>query len=196
VGQIKGDDQMPSTDELQKRAQLRQLRKQQQQANVEQAHTEAVAQSAKSEQNEAAKKPTQPADKVTQKPAAPSADARAKTKAQQKAAAKRAAEAQADKDARRSPEPVDMEKFEAEAVPGSNLSLHQLNAIAEKLDREVRDEGKEVAAAAAKGAYETYVGRLAGKRSRHAHMRAQIQAGEQQIAARRAAEARQQAEAN
>lgn len=188
---------MPNTDDIARRAELRKARKEAQQSAVEKAQSEAATQAATSEQQAAEKVATAKAvvageaPKPVAKPIATPTQ-RAKTKQEAKAATKRAAEVQAERDIRKAPEPVDLRKLEAEALPGSNLSLHQLNAIAEKADRELRDEGKEIAEAAAKGAYSTYIGKVEGRRNRHAKLRAQMEAGNAARAAAAAAKQEQQ----
>lgn len=177
---------MPSTNDLKARADARALRKAQRDGNVEKAHQEAVALSNVSEAQAAAKTPADPANAIP-----PTQTPRGQVKRQQTRAAKtaverRAAEQQAQADAERTPEPVDV-VVEAERWDGvGNPPLHLLNAAAAQHDTAVRDEGKAVASAAAKGAYEAYVGRIAPTRNRHARMRAQIAAGEASIASRKA----------
>ena len=184
---------MPSTDDIRKRQEARQLRKLAQQGHVEQAQTEAQAQSATSEANEAAKAPHDPSN-VGQGNAAAQAQAqrtvakstRKETVQAKKAQAQRTAEVQAKRDSERSPAVVDVEK-ELERWNGlGSPPLHLLNAVAQKLDTETRDEGKDIASAAAKGAYDTFLGKRSQKRDRHARMRAQIAAGEAEIARREA----------
>ncbi len=178
---------MPSTDDLKARADARALRKAQRDGNVEKMHSEAVALANKSEEQAAAKTPDAPAN--TTPPAQPPLKGAAKatqTRAAQTAKGRRQAEVQAQKDAERAPEPVNIEAAVERWDGMGNPPLHILNAAAERADATLRDEGKAVAAAAAKGAYETYVGRIAPSRNRHARMRAQAAAGEAIIAARKA----------
>ncbi len=172
---------MPTTDQLNLRADARAARKAAREGNVERAQAEAVAQAKLSEEQEASKPsndPTNvnPAPKPAKKPAA--------TRAQQTAAERRKAEIIAQRDAERSPKPVNVEEGIERWNGMGNPPLHLLNAASESIDRETRDEGKRVAAAAGKGAYEAYVGVAPGGRNRHARMRAQIAAGEMAIAAR------------
>lgn len=194
---------MPSSEDLARRAQLRKERKENQQKAIEQAHDEAQRQATGTAEKgpepvvvtkAAAAAAETPAKAKEPQPIIPT-PAPQKTQVQRKAEKekakhdqKRATELQAAKDSARSPEPLNIKKLEDESAPGTELSLHQLNAIAEKADRELRDEGKAVAEAAAKGAYGAFVQQVEGKRNRHARMRAQIAAGEAQLAAAKKAE--------
>lgn len=174
---------MPTSNDMQSRANARALRKAQRDASVERSQTEAVTLSAASEAQEG--------DKPVFKPAAvndaPVVKAKPKvSRAERTAVEKRRAEHQAQRDSEVSPEPVNIEEAVKRWDGTGNPPLHVLNAVAETLDKEVRDEGKVIAAAAAKGAYDVYLGRAVGKRSRHQNMRAQMAAGEAVIAAQRA----------
>lgn len=177
---------MPTTDDLKSRANARALRKANREGNVERAQTEAVVQATQSETQETAKPVVNPTNVNPTRTAPPVA--KKATRAQVAAVGKRKAEVQAQADSELSPEPVDIEEATQRWSGVGNPPLHLLNAVAEKIDAEVRDEGKSVAAAAAKGAYDSYIGKVVGKRNRHQHMRAQIAAGEASIAARREAE--------
>lgn len=177
---------MPSTDDLKARADARALRKAQRDGHVERAHAEAVTLSTTSEAQAAAKTPADPANAIPPTQTPRGVIKKMQSRAVQTAKGRREAEVQAQKDAERTPEPVDV-VAETERWNGmGNPPLHLLNAAAERHDAVVRDEGKAVAAAAAKGAYETYVGRIAPARNRHARVRAQIAAGEASIAAQKA----------
>lgn len=169
---------MPTTDDLKARANARALRKAARDGNVEAAQTEAVK-LAQLSQEQAAAKTTPDPDSINTPTQTPrGAVKQQNTRANLTKAGRKAAERQAQVDAERSPEPVNVEA-EADRWDGmGNPPLHLLNAAAERIDAEVRSEGKEVAAAAAKGAYEVYVGKIVGKRNRHARMRAQQAAGE------------------
>lgn len=168
---------MPTTDDLKARANARALRKAARDGNVEAAQTEAVKLAQVSEKQAAEKAPAEPAS-VNTAQAPRGVIKQQNTRANVTKAGRKAAERQAQVDAERAPEPVNVEA-EAERWNGmGNPPLHLLNAAAERIDAEVRNEGKEVAAAAAKGAYEVYVGKVVGKRNRHARMRAQQAAGE------------------
>ena len=186
---------MPSQEEMKKRQEARLLRKQRQEENIENSHTEAVKLAALSQEQAAAKNAAaaRTASEPPKKPAPQPTGTQRRAAAQQKRAREKAtAEARAEKDANLTPAEPDFAVLEAEMAEGASLSLHQLNIIAERQQREARDEGKDIAAAAAKGAYETYIGKVAGKRSRHAHMRAQQAAGEAKI---REQQARQEQQA-
>jgi hypothetical protein len=173
---------MPTTNDLKSRAEARALRKAARDGHVDQAHAEAVALSNVSEAQAAAKTPADPANAIPPKQEDKGVIKKMKSRATQTAIGRRAAEVQAQKDAERTPAPVDI-PTEVDRWNGmGNPPLHLLNAAAEQHDTTVRDEGKVVAAAAAKGAYETYVGRIAPSRNRHARMRAQMAAGEAIIA--------------
>lgn len=182
---------MPTVDELKQRQQARELRKAQRQTNVERAHVEAFQLSDVQAQNQVASdKAKAEADEVAQINAAkldrgivpapkPTVSARTTQTRKDKLIHAR----QADVDAQRMPEPTDAEAEFAKWDGFGQPPLHVLNAIAEQQDRATRDAAKDVANAAGKAAYETYVGKVGVGRNRHARMRTQIAAGEQQIAA-------------
>lgn len=164
---------MPNADDLKRRAQAREMRKANREKAVETAHAEAQQQVAKQQENQTARKPQAIATNETPKPA-PKRQSRTETVK----AEKKAHEAEARKDASNLPSGVDVES-ELEKWDGLGAPpLHVLNAIASKIDTSIRDEGKEIATAAGKAAYETYVGKLGGKRNRYGRMRAQVAAGE------------------
>lgn len=182
---------MPTSDDIRKRQDARRLRKEAQQGHVDRAHSEAVTQAEASAQNEAGKAPadpsnTGPGNAQTAVVAARASANTAKrgTRAEQKLAAKRQTEVQARRDGERSAPQVDVEAELNRWDGTGSPPLHLLNAVAIRHDAELRDEGKDIASAAARGAYETYLGKSAVKRDRHARMRAQIAAGEAQIASR------------
>lgn len=167
------DTLMPSNEDLQNRARARELRKENRQKAVEMAHAEAQQASETQSENQAARKTEPVASNLTPKPK-PKPVSRAETVRKEKAAH----EVQARKDIEAVPAQVDVdsefEKWDGRGAP----PLHVLNALANKTDSEIRDEGKEIATAAGKAAYEVYTGKLAGKRNRYSRMRAQIAAGE------------------
>lgn len=172
---------MPTSNDMQSRANARALRKARRDANVERSQTEAVNLSALSQEQE------KPVSRPAAVNDAPVVKAKPKvSRAERTAVEKRRAEHQAQRDSEASPEPVNIEEAVKRWDGTGNPPLHVLNAVAETLDKEVRDEGKVIAAAAAKGAYDVYLGRAVGKRSRHQNMRAQMAAGEAVIAAQRA----------
>lgn len=164
---------MPNADDLKRRAQARELRKANREKAVETAHAEAQQQVAKQQENQTARKPQATATNEAPKPVAKRPSRTEAVKAE-----KKAHEVEARKDATKLPSAVDvegeLEKWDGMGTP----PLHILNAIASKIDTSIRDEGKEIATAAGRAAYETYVGKLGGKRNRYGRMRAQIAAGE------------------
>ena len=180
---------MPNTDDLKARAQARELRKQKRAAAVEQAHAQDQGASAKQQANEAAREKAKAIEmeRLSAGKPAPAKPAKPK-RSDVTRAAKAQHEVEAAKDARRVPEPVDVnaefDKWSGQGTP----PLHVLNALASNIDAEARDAGKDIAQAAGKAAYETYVGKIAGGRNRHARMRAQIAAGEAKLAAQKTAE--------
>lgn len=189
---------MPTTEDLTRRAQLRKERKDAQQMAIEKAHAETQASATGVTPKEpevvvtkasagAAPTPAKAEEKAPIIPAPKPQKTQNQVRAEKekaKADQQRATELQAAKDASRTPVAVDFAQLENDSAPGTPLTLHQLNSIAERADRELRDEGKAVAEAAAKGAYGAYVQKVEGKRNRHSRMRAQIQAGNEALAAR------------
>jgi hypothetical protein len=177
---------MPNTDDLKARAAARELRKQKREAAVVAAHDQDVAGSAKQQENEVVREKAKAAelDRLSSGRPAPAKPAKPK-RADVTRAAKAAHERDAAVDARRVPDPVDVgaefEKWSGQGTP----PLHVLNALASSIDAEARDAGKDIAQAAGKAAYETYVGKIAGNRNRHARMRAQIAAGEAKLATKK-----------
>lgn len=175
---------MPSNDDLQNRQRARELRKAGRQTAIETAHAEAQTASETQQVNQEARRDDVVATNIAPKPAAAKAKVtRAATVRVEKAVHEEAAR----RDAELRPAEVDVDaefdKWDGRGAP----PLHVLNALAAKTDGEIRDEGREIASAAGKAAYEVYTGKLAGKRSRHSRMRAQIAAGQAQVDARKTA---------
>jgi hypothetical protein len=172
---------MPTAEDLKKRSEARALRRANQQSAIEKAHTEAADAAEKQQQNQKGRDATAELTNVAPKPKAKPTP-RAETVRKGKAAA----EVQARKDSELTPEEVNVEQ-EFERWDGRGAApLHVLNAIAKRIDGEVRDEGREIAAAAGKAAYEVYTGKLGGKRNRYGKMRAQIAAGQAKLDADKA----------
>lgn len=182
---------MPNTDDLKARAKARELRKQKRAAAVEQAHAQDQGASAKQQENQVMREKAQAAEleRLSAGRPAPAKPAKPK-RSDVTRAAKAEHEVEAAKDARRVPEPVDVDaefsKWNGQGTP----PLHVLNALASNIDAEARDAGKDIAQAAGKAAYETYVGKVSGGRNRHARMRAQIAAGEVKLSQQKANDAK------
>lgn len=87
-------------------------------------------------------------------PVAETLSARAANRRAKIAAQQAAAKAQADRDER-----VSVVDPEIKLVPGKQLSLHELNLMARRIDRANRDEAREAANAAGKAAFEVLSGR-------------------------------------
>lgn len=133
---------MANTEQTTKRSQARAKRA----ANRKAAETQA----AKDEQLK--KAAVVEAQKKEGKKAAP-----AKSRKQTRAEAVKAAEEQAEKDAHlKATEP------EVQLVKGSTPSLHELNAMAKRANREIRDTARDAANAAGKAAFDVLRGKQPG----------------------------------
>lgn len=184
---------MPNVDDLKTRQAARQLRKEQREVHVVKAHDQdaklsdiqAGNQQRTAIASEAAAATKERNDASIDKGIVPEPAKRKPTRTETTRVQKIKHAREAERDARNIPAELDvdkeLEKWNGEGSP----PLHILNAVAEQADKRIRDEGRDIAQAAGKGAYEAYVGKVVGKRSRHAHMRAQVAAGEMQIALRK-----------
>lgn len=184
---------MPNADDMKLRQDARQRRKEQRDGHVVKAHEQdarlsdiqAGNQQRTAIANEAAASTKERHDASIDKGIVPEAAKRKPTRTETTRVAKVKHARQAEVDARVIPKELDVDKELAKWSGEGSPPLHVLNAVAEQADKRIRDEGRDIAQAAGKGAYEAYVGKVAGKRSRHAHMRAQVAAGEAQIALRK-----------